>query len=274
MIIDLWDTATLPQHARQFLFRNDELLREYKADEDRITAELPEHGPRIRRRNNFRCAKEDLEGTFAEMVAEHDIRCFHYSRMIDEEVEALKETGIVVTSLNFLRERLDRLVGLGHMDQAVADMVHLGSALSDDIQYGRRNGMFWVCATPIETGDGCVTMLLGSWGGESTYWTVEDRAIAEVLKTIGRSRIIELAVPMQVALHSGPSEIARRFVDLRMNQLGLTKKDIATDFYLERNLPPDAVLAVHTRGEDRFDTMAQGYPASFVPLKWDENQPE
>jgi len=264
MLIDLWDFETLPEKAHALLTGNDELYGEFIAEEAKIDGMRPRHGWSGQRpKNCMHDPKADIEAQIAELVAHHYLRCFHYSRMCDAEVGILKEIGIVPASPKFLEERLARLVTSGDLPEEMAREIGARSTLRFEGRYPHRNGLYWVTVWPLPVDHEGVVDLLASWGGESAYFALENKAIADRLAAIGAPRVVELSAPIAAINGDGPACVAGRLVDLRMGQLGLIKKPPATDVAIGSALPPGAVLCVHTEGEDTFETLACGYPSNY-----------
>ena len=48
---------------------------------------------------------------------------------------------------------------------------------------------------PVAPDDSGVKLLLGSWGGEATYFWLKDKRLQNLVAGIGRPRVLEIAVP-------------------------------------------------------------------------------
>ncbi|MBY5370576.1 hypothetical protein HFO91_13650 [Rhizobium leguminosarum] len=276
MVIDIWDIETLPSDAKDLLLASDDLLRNYRADELEIAASRPkQHVFWQRRANAFADAKVALETDLAALIANENIRSFHYSRMTDEEIQAISNLGIIPTSKTFLRQRLNGLVANGHLTGTQADEVYAESPLNAGVAYGKRDGLFWTSAFPIPIDDTGVERLLAIWGGEVASWTLDDNGAELGLPAIGLPRIMEIAMPIATAMDgSGAATIAGRLVDLRMADLILSKYRGGIDLYTTVALQPEAVSVVHTEGEQAYADMGRGYPPSFTYWKSDEENGE
>ncbi|WP_160004724.1 hypothetical protein [Rhizobium sp. 18055] len=265
MVIDIWDNETLPGAARDLLIAGDGLLRDYRADELEIAASRPtEHVFWQRRPNAFAAGKAALEADLAALIENEEVRGFHYSRMIDEEIEAISQAGIVPTSKAFLRQRVDGLVAAGYLNIIQADEVFAKSALNAGETYGTRDCLFWTSAFPLPIDNSGVERLLAIWGGEVASWTLSDNGEALGLPTIGRPRILEIAMPISTAMKGmAASAVAGRLVDLRMAELGLTEYRGGIDLYTTVALEPSSLMFVHTEGEQAYADMGRGYPPTF-----------
>ena len=192
-----------------------------------------------------------MEGRLALMMEAKTVRAFHYSRLTDREVELIRGQGVQPTSTEFLRERLDGLIGEGVLAPELADVINCGSPLHSQA-YGVRLGMFWMTAVPAHPADPGVELLLASWGGESAYWCVTDDSIAEVLRSIGRPRVIEIAVRLSVAAHRPAYQAATCVLSVKASELGFPPDRSGMDLCVTTALPPEQILAVHTEGEESF----------------------
>lgn len=117
---------------------------------------------------------------------------------------------------------------------------------------------------PVVLEDCSVELLLESWGGESAYFWQRDMALQEMLKRIGRPRVLEIAMPLVYSRHSFSA--AEAVVAAYGRLLGCRPNKHAFDLYTHQPLGPEHVLAVHSEGEPNFGAMARGYPAGFVDV--------
>ncbi|WP_395517747.1 hypothetical protein [Pseudorhizobium flavum] len=194
------------------------------------------------------------------------VRAFHYTRMTDDEVDRLQAGGVVLTSVDFLRERLGRRVEAGDLSQELADQIVSRTALAN-AEFGVRDG-FWLTALPIPPADSRVNLLVQHWGGEGAYWAFEtgsEDQILETLRGIGRGRIVEFQVPIKSALMGETGAgTATNMLDVYASRLGILRYPRDLDLNLVSPLPASAVLKVHSQGEREYDRFAVGYPFSFA----------
>jgi hypothetical protein len=115
--------------------------------------------------------------------------------LTDAEVEGMRTTGINLSSLDAIRQRLD--VQIAARDSAdTADALYAASPFHHPEQIGLRSDKFWMMSHPVEIGDGRVTLLLGNWGGEAAYVWLNDAQLKTAVASIGKTRVIEVAVPL------------------------------------------------------------------------------
>ena len=117
-------------------------------------------------------------------------------------------------------------------------------------------------AHPVSTDNSLMEPLLEHWGGEGMYFWLKDPKLDRLVKSIGRPRVIELAVPLQVTSHaySAAKAVAATFV----RSLRFETEWSAFDLYATSALGADAVLTIHAEGEPNFAALACGYPTGFV----------
>ena len=270
-IIDVWNVASFDPELRRVLGDHADLLRNYhaKARENLIQRELSDRtGPYPD--NRYAGDHIALAERLMEVMSQRTLRGWHYTRMTDAEVDRLRREGVVLPSPSTIRARLDAQVAAGAVTAAEADALHAASPFQRG-QSDIRSGRFWMVSHPHEIEDGGVELLLGNWGGEGVYFWLSDPALQARVATIGRPRVVEIAAPLSKSRHgfSAAEAVMAAFA----RSLGCSVESKAFDLYVTEPLAPEAVLAVHTAGDPRFETLARGYPETYVQAdlgRWDE----
>lgn len=188
------------------------------------------------------------------------IRAWHHCRLTDEEVEAFCATGPRPSDLEGLRARLSAQVAQCRFDEPTAEALFAASPFQGD-QHQSRSGKFWMTAHPRHPADSGVELLLSHWGGESTYFWLQDEALIDLVRTIGKARIIEVAVPLAETRHSHSAVGA--VISAFARTIGAPAELGDFDLYATRPLGPRAVLAVHSEGERFFSQLTEEYPDKF-----------
>jgi hypothetical protein len=116
--------------------------------------------------------------------------------LTDAEVEAMRTTGLNLSSLDTIRQRLDMRVAAREMSVDTADALYPASPFHHPEQIGPRSDKFWMTSHPVEIGDGRVTLLLRNWGGEAVFAWLNDAQLKTAVASIGKPRVIEVAVPL------------------------------------------------------------------------------
>jgi hypothetical protein len=197
-------------------------------------------------------------------MEQRTIRAFHYTRLTDGEVATLKRDGIHVSTPATLQRRLDDIVAAGGLPRDATDHLNATSPFHSD-QLEARSGKFWMTSHPIAGDDHGVTPLMRHWGGEVASMWISDEALLAPLASLGKPRIIEVAVPMRATRHSYSAGTA--VVGSFARSRGSTPAKHAFDLYVDQPLPPTAILAAHAEGDAAFVEMGRGYPAGFVDVE-------
>jgi hypothetical protein len=105
------------------------------------------------------------------------------------------------------------------------------------------------------------------WGAEVASMWVEDPALAEVLASIGRPRVIEVAVPL--AATERAYWVGKAVIAAFGRVKGAPCGEQGVDLYARQPLPGWAILRVHTEWEASFAAIGRGYPVAYVdPVRW------
>lgn len=268
--IDVWDIDTFDEELRAKPRREESLIRDYLTTSRRQFLEREASDHRMPHPENPHAADYIA---FTEEVGRdmesRTIRAWHYARLVDEEVRAMREGGIYPGTLDTLRRRLDAQVTAGALSAADADKLYKASPCHHPEQQPGRLGKFWMASEPIRADDGGVEPLLESWGGESTYFWLKDERLKALVATIGQPRILEVAVPLAKTTHSFSG--GRAVIGAFARTLGCRPDREGFDLYTLEPLEPAAILAVHTEGEPKFKKVGRGYPTTFKAARSGRN---
>ncbi len=166
------------------------------------------------------------------------------------------QQGLVPSSLEFLKKRLNDLVAMNLLSQEEADKVFLYSPFQS--QEAIRPGRFWIVTLPLHYSDKGVLPLLGSWGGESAYFRLSDKALANKLGNLGMSRILEIGA----ALSDGHNafSVSSTVLEAWAKKLGVPMVPTGCDLAITNSLGTAKLVRVHTKGESTFATISKTYP--------------
>jgi hypothetical protein len=261
--IDVWNVGTFDEELLGTLRAQSELVRNYIATDREILLEREASGLRGAYRTNLNAERYQrfVENLGRDMET-RTIRGWHYTRLTDAEVEQLRTTGITLSSLEATRQRLGAQVAAGELPADIADALFAASPFQHREQVGPRSDKFWMTSHPVEIVDGGVTLLLSNWGGEAVYFWLNDTHLKAAVASIGKPRVIEVAVPLNATRRAYLA--SKAVVAAYARSLGCRPDFGAFDFYAARALGPDAVLAVHSKGEAAFAQMGNGYPTSYA----------
>ena len=262
-LIDVWDVATFDADLMARLESHGGMIADYmttnrhqwlereRSDHTRPYPENPHAGDYLRFVDELHLH-----------IGSRTIRAWHYTRQTDAEVTRLVAEGIHLSDLVAIRRRLDAQVAAGVFSTQVADALFGASPFQSE-QRASRSGKFWMTSHPIDIDDGGVNLLLENWGGEGAYFWLRDEALERLVASIGRPRVIEVAAPLAATRHQHSA--AEAMVAAYGRSRGLRWETKMFDLYVTQPLPPQAVLAVHSRGEPAFAAIGASYPERFIP---------
>lgn len=259
-VIDVWAAESFDPELAAVLEESTDLIRSFLYYKDQDLG--GDHS--LSRPENVSAADYlRLVEAIARAMEGRTIRAWHYTRMTDAEVDALRRGGVHLSTLESLRARLDAQVAVGALDSAAANALLDMSPLNNG-QMEIRAGRFWMMSHPLAADDGGVEPLMAHWGGEVATMRIEDATLLGQLAMIGAPRILEIRVPMDVTEHS--YRAAEAVVATFARGLGCIVEKVVFDLYTIQPLPPESVLAVHTQHEPAFAQTARGYPPGFVDV--------
>ena len=197
-LIDVWDIGTFDAELAAELEKAGPLIQSYLETEEsiRLAHDLASgpNRPLRRPRNPDAAEFSALETETGMLMRRRAIRAWHYTRLTDAEVDGLTRDGVHLSTLESLRARLDALVAAGDLSPEQADELYRASRLHNERKI--REKKFWMTSHPEPVDDPGVRELLGRWGGEVAYAGLESGTLLNHLQTIGKPRVLEIAVPL------------------------------------------------------------------------------
>lgn len=261
-LIDVWNAATFDKDLAAHLRGAAGLIRDYLVTSCRqcLEREASDHtGPHPT--NPYGSDYVAFTDGLVPWMEDRAIRAWHYTRMTDSEVDDIARDGVHLSDSANLRRRLDGQVAAGIFSTAIAKALFAGSPFQDKQQISSRSNKFWMASHPLDVENSGVKLLLESWGGEAVYFWQRDPKLQSLLKSIGRPRVIELAVPLATTKHA--YNAGRAVVSTYARTLGCHAESCAFDLYIRQSLGPEAVIQIHSEGDATFTGMARVYPADF-----------
>ncbi|TKD51431.1 hypothetical protein [Sphingomonas baiyangensis] len=259
--IDVWDIASYDRELREDLDVHAEDIRNFMDTSRRhwLEREASDHTMPYSE-NPYSGIFMAISDHVGRLMGERTIRAWHYTRMTDAEVAALRRDGVHLSTMDSLRARLAAQVAAGTFDAATAERLLAGSPFHHDI-LGSRANKFWMVSHPHESDDSGVELLLESWGGEAVYFWQRDPELQALLRTIGRPRVLEFAVPMIKTWSSSAAGAA--VIAAYGRSLGCRYDSKMFDLYAHQPLGAECRLAVHSDGDTNFAGLGRTYPASY-----------
>jgi hypothetical protein len=246
-LIDVWDAQSFDPELTALLHDHLDVITAYVARDREIflAHELGRSRSLMRPDNVHAAAFHALQDAMGEVMQTRSIRAWHYTRMTDPEVALARAHGLHLSTPQTLQTRFDALVAAGDLMRSQAEALYAASPFH--AQRDSRSDQFWMTSHPFAIDDGGVEPLMARWGGEVASMWMKDEALLAPLATIGRPRILEVAVPMAATNHAYWAGCAVVATCGRAD--GAHPEKEAFDLYVHEPLPPAALLAVHTEGE-------------------------
>ena len=173
------------------------------------------------------------------------IKGFHYTRITDAELEIMRAEGIRLSTPSYLEARLNALVSADLLTVDEAETILDQSPFKT--QLDMRLNMFWMVSSRLPMDDSGVNPLLSTWGGEVASMHLSDHDILTKLQGIGRPRMIEIAAPLSATNKTYSAACA--VVAAYALQHGWPSEKGVFDFFVQKNLPADALLNVLTQDD-------------------------
>jgi hypothetical protein len=144
--IDLWDATTFDRVLIARLNNNAELIHQYVETENHIFLTY-DRGPKRasldpRPGNSRTRVYLHLQEDVAAIMEFRTIRAYHYTRLVDREVDAMQRDGIYLSTLMTLHSRLNTCVADGLLMPAEADAIYEASPSHQQMTI--RAGRFWL----------------------------------------------------------------------------------------------------------------------------------
>ena len=261
-LIDVWNVETFDAELRAALDRHAATIAAYWIESRRLFEEREAQtlrGPPSENKHGF--AYQRLQEEITALMAERTIRAWHFTRLTDTEVAAIRSRGMQPMTIASIERRLAVAVAHGLVDQADADALFAASPYHTQIA-GNRELRIWFTAQPYPLDDSGVTGLMDAWGGESINFNHRSGRLRELLETLGSPRVLEVAVPLAITTRIG--EAATNVIDAFSFTLGSKGGwGGGADIVAIKPIKPTWILAVHSPGDPHFEAMGRGYPERF-----------
>lgn len=231
-VVDVDDPATWPPELRELAERiADEL-----AGTAKYTCDL-----RVPEASDTQLRKE-LEG--------HRIRAFHATRLLDTEVDLVRQFGLRLLTPELVRERIDSAFAEGHLTSEERDELSNNSVFATGYQRAIRQGLVWLfLGEAVFSDEGGLWRLLETWGGEGIYWTLpKGSPIEGRLRGPGRPSIVVVDVPFI----DGPGFFASPGLSAVLVGSLLGFEDVSSGVHLRTPVAPHSIVDMWQLGDGAF----------------------
>ena len=198
-----------------------------------------------------------------ELFRTRTVRCWHYTRLTDDEIVAIRKDGVVPGSLESMQARIANQVEAGRLSEAEQAAILAASPLQDPEQAHGRLGTFWVTDRALHPTHDSVEPLLTHWGGEVVYFHLQDRALIARIRGFGQPVVLELAVPVASTKHA--INFAESALSAVTEGLGYSPRVRGIDAYLTQPLGPEGLIAIHSAGN--FDRVIADIESANISAK-------
>jgi hypothetical protein len=253
-IISTGDIGTFDPALRAFFAESTELIKAYHERDAELEADRRVGGMKyLTERNPSGDAYMRFREQLAELFKARTVRCWHYTRLTDDEIADIRAHGVTPGSIASMEARVARQVKAGRISAAEQAAIIAGSPLCDTEQAQIRVGQFWVTDRALHPSDDGVELLLGHWGGEVVYFWLQDDALIERLQGLGAPVVLELAVPVALTRHA--LSFAESALSSVVEALGYPRQMPGIDAYLTKPLGPDGIIKVYTPDDAAFHSL-------------------
>lgn len=199
----------------------------------------------------------DLDGTliereneFRELFGGRKLLAYHASRLLDEDITAIREHGLQRLSPELVARRIDLAERLDHLSADDASELRQSNAFAIENHVGREDLVCMILGRETLDRDPYgVNPLLGTWGGEAIHGgPLPDRD--DNVRPFGTPTIVVARFGLGGGtdrVRTGPS-VPKLFVG---RLLGL--EDISADVFLHDDVPPEDILGFWQPGDPDYD---------------------
>ncbi len=255
--MDSWNPKTFDAELCEVLTDYSDLITEYYHEAQRLMDEHRSSVPyESLKPNQYYADYLTLcERTVTPLLSDRRIRVWHYTRLLDDEVSSIQRK-LEPSTLASLKQRLEMLTKQGLLTLEEAEIVYSQSPFQTQDEL--RSNRVCTVTVPLHPNDHSVELLLESWGGESAYFWLTNKSVAEKLKNIGTPRIVEIETALRDKLNA--FSVAETVIQAWAINLGFCVEGLGRDLTIMGCMDTAQVLRVHTAGDGVFEKIGKTYP--------------
>jgi hypothetical protein len=191
----------------------------------------------------------DDEAGCLELVGDQPLLAYHFTRLLDIEVERIRDVeGLRPLTRELVERRIDDALASGRVTAEQVERLRATHVFLVDGGSGRRGQICLALGSqPLRTGRG-VRQLLGMWGGEAQYAATYE--LRDLLQQLGRPAVVVAAVDLSApGKHNVWPGVLKTFVGTR-----LQLSDAGADVMYRAPLPSTAIVDIWQPGTPMYDS--------------------
>ncbi len=195
-------------------------------------------------------ATED-EDSFRALLRGHPLRAFHATRLLDHEVEGIRDQGLLVASQDLVRARLSAAYEAGALDDELRRLLLTSNVFHEgDARYRSGQVCLILGRRTFDHSPHGVGPLMSEWGGELITMSRGGAVLRPRLRRLGTPAIVVVRVELSESwrIHSCFPSLHKLFVG-RLLEL----QELGADVFLRRPVPSKDVLDIWQPGHPDFD---------------------
>jgi len=197
---------------------------------------------------------------FQNILKNYSLIGFHCTKLVKQEIDEIKRSGMSLQDLESLSKRIDLLQDKGLIGSHIARELKTNNNANDE----RRSHMLWFCFfKPYIAGRSGIQCFFRYWGGEALYGSHQMDPVIEVeskigikLQEIGIPSIIKVKVPISfLAEYSIPvGNMFRVFLESKGHNLD---QETEHEGYSVKSIPAENILKIIEYPSQEFVTLTK-----------------
>lgn len=140
----------------------------------------------------------DDEAAFLDLLAGRPLRMYHCTRLLDVEVDAVRQQGLRVLSRELMSYKIGTAVAAGALTAAEGDQVQRAHVFAVREHDNRQDQVCLVLsAQPLDRDPHGIQPLMRSWGGEALSMSSGAVGWRDRLARLGQPAVVVVAVPLR-----------------------------------------------------------------------------
>lgn len=190
----------------------------------------------------------EADSTLSELLSGCVLRAYHCTRLLDHEVQMIRERGLRVLTAELIRDRIISAQRASAITKRDAAMLSNANVFATGEASGRENQVCFVLSTLLfQVDPGACTLLLTTWGGEAMYMSSRRDAMPLQLSQLGKPTIVVSLLQPFLVTAVWP-HLSKVFVAAA---LGLAER--WADAFYGAAVPPSNIEAILQPGDTVYD---------------------